>query len=790
MIGTRVLVFAAAVAAALVFAGPRLRAQPPTPHGSTSPAIAEITVPALDRIRIAAEDAISDATGTPPRFAIAFPVSLSPDTAGTWDRIDAVTSRWRLRVRAPGASHVNLGFGEFHLPARASLSITSTDGSHRIRDFTDADHSPARELWTPVVAGDDLTIELRIDDASRGRLALRLTQVSSGYRFFGAGPSALAHQTTGSGACNVDVVCPAASGWQGEIDGVAAYSTGGTIFCTGFLVNNTSQDARPFFMTAWHCGIRSSNAASLVTYWNYENTSCGGPDNGTLTRFTTGATYRAGWSTSDFTLVELAQAPNPAWGVGYLGWDRSGQDAPSAVAIHHPNGDPKKISFENDATTTTSYSSNSVPGDGTHIRVVDWDQGTTEPGSSGSPLFDDQHRVIGQLHGGAAACGNNQSDWFGKFARSWTGGGTSATRLSNWLDATGSGRVTLDTLAGPGRASATSYGTGCGASWSSFAELFPTNGFDLAGSASAVRTIALVPTPTGHRVEFTSSNWVTPATPDLRLGDDALSAALALPFPFRFHGASVAQVRIASNGFVWLDGNAVSPDFSPSIDELVSDAPRLAPLWMDLDPQSGGSVHFDVLTGRVVCTWSAVPEFGQSTTNSLQCELSASGRIEFRYRSCSNVSHVALVGASPGLSAANPPSLDLSAVLPIELGPDRPALSLDAPTRPVLGSTQTLVMRDLAPTARIAVFAVGLTRHDPGIDLAPLGMPGCRQFCSVEFSATAPIATGTATLSFAIPALPSLAGARVFASGLSVTPGANPLGILASNGIELRLDRS
>ncbi|MGE0144032.1 MAG: serine protease [Planctomycetota bacterium] len=790
MIGTRVQVFAAAFAAALVFPSHRLNAQT-SPNGrSTSLAIPEITVPALDRIRIAAEDSVADSRGSPPRFAIPFPVSLSPDSVGAWDRIDAVTSRWRLRVRAPGASHVNLGFGEFHLPGRARLTIASTDGSHRIREFTDADNSPARELWTPVVAGDDITIELRIDSGSRGRLALRLSQVGSGYRFFGAGPAALAYQTTGSGACNVDVVCPAANGWQSEIDGVAAYSTGGTIFCTGFLVNNTSQDARPFFMTAWHCGIRSSNAASLVTYWNYENTSCGGPDNGTLTRFTTGATYRAGWSTSDFTLVELAQAPNPAWGVSYLGWDRSGQDAPSAAAIHHPNGDPKKISFENDATTTTSYSSNSVPGDGTHIRVIDWDQGTTEPGSSGSPLFDDQHRVIGQLHGGAAACGNNQSDWFGKFARSWTGGGTNTTRLSNWLDASGSGRVTLDTLAGPGRATATNYGAGCGAGWSSFAELFPNNGFDLAGSASAVRTIVFVPTPTGYRVEFTSSNWITPAAPDLRLGDDALSAALALPFAFRFHGTSVTQIRIASNGFVWLDGNAVSPDFSPSIDELVTDAPRLAPLWMDLDPQSGGSVHFDALSGRVVCTWLDVPEFGQTTTNSLQCELSASGRIEFRYRSCSNVSHAALTGASPGLSVQRPTSLDLSAALPIELGPDRAALTLDATTRPVLGSTQALMLRDLAPTARIAVFAVGLTRHDPGIDLTSLGMPGCRQHCSVEFSATAPITAGTATLSFAIPSLPSLAGTRIFASGFSVTPGANTMGILASNGVELQLDRS
>ena len=57
-------------------------------------------------------------------------------------------------------------------------------------------------------------------------------------------------------------------------------------------------------------------------------------------------------------------------------------------------------SFEDDPTTTTSYLGTAVPGAGTHVRLEDWDLGTTEGGSSGSPLFNQDHRVIGQLHGG------------------------------------------------------------------------------------------------------------------------------------------------------------------------------------------------------------------------------------------------------------------------------------------------------------------------------------------------------------------------------------------------------
>ena len=138
--------------------------------------------------------------------------------------------------------------------------------------------------------------------------------------------------------------------------------------------------------------------------------------------------------------------PNPAWKVTYAGWDRSGAEATTAVAIHHPATDEKRISFEFQPTTTTDYLGTSVPGAGTHVRVEDWDIGTTEPGSSGSPLFDQDHRVIGQLHGGYAACGNDDADWYGRFSVSWNGGGSPSTRLSDWLDPIGSGATTVDTL--------------------------------------------------------------------------------------------------------------------------------------------------------------------------------------------------------------------------------------------------------------------------------------------------------------------------------------------------------
>ncbi len=93
------------------------------------------------------------------------------------------------------------------------------------------------------------------------------------------------------------------------------------------------------------------------------------------------------------------------------------------------------ISFNDNAVTSTDYLSYTVDATANHWRVDDWEDGTTEGGSSGSCLWDEfTQRCVGQLHGGYASCSSITSDWYGKLSVSWTGGGTDDSRLSNWLD--------------------------------------------------------------------------------------------------------------------------------------------------------------------------------------------------------------------------------------------------------------------------------------------------------------------------------------------------------------------
>lgn len=381
------------------------------------------------------QELLIEKKGEAPRFAIPHQTKVSPIH---WEE-NGSTLTWRHRVTAPNAVSLNFGFSKFHLPEGATLSIQSTDMTKFIRPFTSADNNAAQELWSPVIMSDDVMIEVNIPADKISEVSLELAHVGQGFRTF-------SQKTNKSGSCNIDVACTDSQGWEKEVNSVAVISTGGSRFCTGFMVNNTSNDGTPFFMTANHCRLTASAAPSLVAYWNYQTSKCGGARDGKLTDFQTGAVHLASYSKSDMTLLKLNSAPNTEWHVNFAGWDRSGVDATSAVAIHHPNVDEKSISFENDPTEITSYLGRTVPGDSTHVRVVDWDKGTTEPGSSGSPLFDQNHRVIGQLHGGGAACGNDESDYYGRIYTSWEGGGTATTSLKSHLDAANTGALFVDTL--------------------------------------------------------------------------------------------------------------------------------------------------------------------------------------------------------------------------------------------------------------------------------------------------------------------------------------------------------
>ncbi|MGI9244280.1 MAG: putative Ig domain-containing protein, partial [Verrucomicrobiales bacterium] len=422
-----------------------------------------LALPALDHVALIAKAKKLERGGMGGRyrFATARKVDARPGTHGRWVQIAEDRSRWELDIHSEGADSINLAFGEFRLPPGAQLRFSSNDSDTSFT-FTDADNDSHGELWTPIIVGDSVSLELDIDNTLAPDMSLALASVNHGFRGFQDKSSK--EDKIGddsSGSCNVDVVCTAADNsavgplidmYRDEIRSVGAYTVGGVDTCTGALINNTANDTRPFFLTANHCQISPSNAPSVVVYWNFQNTFCrqpgssasGANGNGPLNQFNTGAIYRSGNGATDFNLIELDDPVSASAVPFFAGWNRSSAAPGSAIGIHHPSVSEKRISFELNATSTTSAYQDTGPGDGNYIRVADWDFGTTEPGSSGSPLFNSNGQIVGQLLGGSAACGNNSPDWYGRLSKSWTGGGSSNSRLVNWLDPDGTGAISID----------------------------------------------------------------------------------------------------------------------------------------------------------------------------------------------------------------------------------------------------------------------------------------------------------------------------------------------------------
>lgn len=331
----------------------------------------------------------------------------------------------------PGAVSLNINFGPASLEINDTLLVLNED-FRAVQTFPGRLWKRKNQIWPASLPVYGSTIYLKLQSAAPARV--RLYSLVYGFRDWRGRDRGFGD----SGPCNNNVNC-GYDEWTNEKRSVVMLLTAGnTRKCSGVLLNTTANDGRPYLLTAYHCAVQSNN----IFLFNYESPGCEAED-GPLSQVIQGCTVLSSYAPSDFTLVELSEAPPSEFFPFYSGWNRT-LDLPSggATGIHHPRGDVKKISFDNQNPTPAPYISS---GDTTrnHWHIQEWDSGTTEPVSSGSPLFDALHRVIGQLHGGQASCNFNFNDYYGTLFHSWTGGGTPATSLQSWLDPLNTGAVTI-----------------------------------------------------------------------------------------------------------------------------------------------------------------------------------------------------------------------------------------------------------------------------------------------------------------------------------------------------------
>lgn len=232
-----------------------------------------------------------------------------------------------------------------------------------------------------------------------------------------------------AGRCEIPVMCGieefGLSDWVVEKQSVVQLMINGPTsasMCTGTLLADPTGQNRSIILTAHHCFSEGSDPppedfAMVNAVFDYEAMDCASGIVRPVRSVMHGTTPLWVDEESDTILMQLVQPIAASFNAYAAGWEITGPFAAgpeSALVMHHPRGDAKKIS----TSVRRSLSS------GDRAFTIFYTNGTTEPGSSGAALFDESsRRVVGALSGGAASCDDlGGSDVYIRLSYAWERG--------------------------------------------------------------------------------------------------------------------------------------------------------------------------------------------------------------------------------------------------------------------------------------------------------------------------------------------------------------------------------
>jgi hypothetical protein len=374
-------------------------------------------------------------------FAYGFDVNFNAGNSGQWYSTSANYNVWKLTIESENAKSLNLIFDQFQLREGARLFLYNEDENQYLGAFTSQNNKISGKFAVAPVAGAEITVQYEVPESEGTPVDFEIVCVN--HDFIGLLKSER-RPIQIAGDCNIDVNCESGDKWSEIKNSVCRLIVDGKEVCSGTLINNTAEDEKPYVLSAAHCYDEWDYAETSVYTFNYESPYCA-PLDGDPINSLSGAIMKAHFDSLDFALVELDDLPPSSFRPYYAGWDRTGNLPDSSASIHHPQGDIKKIAFDYDKPVYATFSSTSIknPTNGS-FKVVEWDSGVTEGGSSGGGLFCEDGNLIGTLSGGAAICGNPVNDYFARFDMQWDYRSDSTKQLKCWLDPINSGAEILE----------------------------------------------------------------------------------------------------------------------------------------------------------------------------------------------------------------------------------------------------------------------------------------------------------------------------------------------------------
>ncbi|HNR30809.1 MAG TPA: Calx-beta domain-containing protein [Candidatus Hydrogenedentes bacterium] len=382
------------------------------------------TLPPLDLRRLLDEDARAAEDAEKGLLRIGIFRDLTPPLEtrmaargmSAWQTLPDGALLWCVMIESPKAVGQRLEITATGLPPGVEIVVYNVrDPKECYGPFTASD-ADSGVFWTPTCFSDAVAFECRVPPGvSPENVTLRLARIGHVYR----DPVKLIETRAAAGACNLDVTCY--SDWAATARGVGGLGTvglTGLLWCTGSLIADLDFCTQtPYLLTANHCIPTTQRSDSLEVYWLYQTAACNGsaPGPATVPRTTGGAdrlAFMGGRGDqgggNDFCLLRLRNDPPP--GMTFLGWSTVAPPlATEVTCVHHPRGDFKRISFGGLTDTENPHAE--------WFHEATWNAGTTEPGSSGSPLMiTATQQIIGQLWGGGASCIDlTAPDYYGRF---------------------------------------------------------------------------------------------------------------------------------------------------------------------------------------------------------------------------------------------------------------------------------------------------------------------------------------------------------------------------------------
>ncbi len=404
-------------------------------------------IPSKDVKMLLEKEVKEDGIGEAKPFKFAEPVKVDIDVIkeAAWVE-DNGYAHGKYTIVAAGAKSISANFDQFRLPKQSELYIYSENGEMISGPVTEKENNDHGFWGTWVYKGEKLTVDFKVPIPSREELRLHISSVAYGYKDIYRTEVGI-YNFGNSEPCNINVLCALGIGWEKERNStVLILNRASSSFCSGALINNTSNLDIPYILTANHCFV-SNDGNNDPSEWKFTfqawSPTCTPTQNAEGITFN-GATLKARSAKSDFCLVQMNTPPPASLCITAAGWSRNTTNVQQTTVIHHPVGDVMKISRDNKAPVFDVFNN-------AQCWRLNLDLGATQGGSSGGPYFDQNHRIIAQHFGTGPTptapldptC-DNRVKFGGRFDISWTGDGTSSTRLSNWLDPSRTNTMTTD----------------------------------------------------------------------------------------------------------------------------------------------------------------------------------------------------------------------------------------------------------------------------------------------------------------------------------------------------------